>query len=296
MRLSEINTTDSPKHILAYGPPKSGKTLLAMRMAEAGYNIKLIDLENGFKVAKQLSQEAQERIDVISLPDTKANPCAMQALSNLFGLGEFKPCITHGLHKCQKCTLEGKEFNYLRLADLGPKDIVVLDSMTQWGNSILAHIGKNKGDEWKPEWEDWAKLGAVLDIGLGSIQNSPYNWIVITHEIMAKQQNKEEKIVPIAGTRNFSRNSAKYFDTVIYCEVINGKHQFASRTTYKNNILTGDRLGVEIENAGDKGLLAIFEGDRSKNKQGGIGAPGGASKNIQTPGSLGASGLPKDFK
>ena len=269
MKLSEISIVDAPKHILIYGPPKTGKTFQSVKLADHGYNIKLIDLENGFKVAKQLSQEAQERIDIISLPDTKENPCAMQALSNLFARGEFSPCIKHGLHKCQNCIAQQLPANHLKLSDLGPKDVVVLDSMTQWGNSILSHIGKNKGEDWVPEWEDWRKLGAVLDMGLSSIQNSPYNWIVITHEIMAKQQNKEEKIVPIAGTRNFSRNSAKYFDTVIYCEVVNGKHQFASRTTYKNNILTGDRLGVELENAGDKGLLAIFEGDRSGNKQGG---------------------------
>lgn len=275
MKLTDISTVDAPKHILEYGPPKSGKTLLAAKLAEHGYNIKLIDLENGFKVAKQLSQEAQERIDIISLPDTKENPCAMQALSNLFARGEFSPCIKHGLHKCQNCIAQQLPINSLKLSDLGPKDVVVLDSMTQWGNSILAHIAKNKPEDWVPEWEDWRKLGAVLDMGLSSIQNSPYNWIVITHEIMAKQQNKEEKIVPIAGTRNFSRNSAKYFDTVIYCEVVNGKHQFASRTTYKNNILTGDRLGVELENAGDKGLLAIFEGDRSGNKKsGGTGGQG----------------------
>jgi hypothetical protein len=226
----------------------------------------LIDLENGFKVAKQLSLEAQARIDVISIPDTKENPCAMQALSNLFGTGEFKPCIKHGLNKCQNCTAKGEPFNYLKLSDLGPKDVVVLDSMTQWSNSIMAHMARNKPDDWNPEWEHYRRQGTALDMGLGSIQNSPYNWIVITHEVMAQQQNKTEKIVPIAGTRNFSRNSAKYFDTVIYCEVANGKHQFASRTTYKNNILTGDRLGVEIENAGEKGLLAIFEGDKSGNK------------------------------
>lgn len=266
MRLDEIDTTNAPKHVIEYGPPKTGKTLLACSLAEHGYNIKLIELENGHLVAKQLSPEAQSRIDVIILPDTKENPCAMQSLANLFKAGKFKPCIEHGLDRCAKCTGAMKPFNALDLSELGPKDVVVLDSMTQWSNSILAHRARNKPDDWNPEWEDWRWQGTILDMGLGHIQNSTLNWIVISHEIMAKTQNKDEKIVPIAGTRNFSRNVAKYFDTVIYCEVVNGKHMFASRTTYKNNILTGDRLGVEIESNSEKGLLAVFEGDRSKNR------------------------------
>ena len=83
---------------------------------------------------------------------------------------------------------------------------------------------------------------------LSEIQNAPYNVICITHEVSTELEDGKEKLVPVAGTRNFSRNTAKYFDTVIYCEIKNGKHIAASKSTYANNILTGDRLGVEVEN------------------------------------------------
>jgi hypothetical protein len=272
MKMSEMDKSEVPKHVLLYGMPKTGKTLLALRMAECGYNIKLIEGENGHTVGFQLPKEAQDRIDTIILPDTKSNPCMMQALSNLFMRGEFKPCVEHGLDRCQLCTAAmNKPFNYLKLSDCGPKDIIVLDTMTQWGNSILAHMALKQPEDWNPEFKDWRKLGTVLDIGLGSIQNSRQNWIVITHEVAHENQAGVEKIFPVAGTRNFSRNSAKYFDTVVFCEISNGKHVFASRSTYKNNVITGDRMGVQIENS-DKGLLPIFEGDTSGNKMTGAAA------------------------
>ena len=263
--LDTIDATNAPKKVLLYGMSKTGKTLQAMKLAEAGYNIKFIGGENGHLVGKQLTQEAQKRVDVIQLPDTVTNPCMMQALAHLFKGGEFKPCIEHGLNKCMVCIGASKPFNYLKIADCGPKDIIVLDSMTQWGNSILAHMALKQSEDWTPEWEHWRKQGAILDMGLGVIQNSTKNWIVITHEIAHENQAGDEKIFPMAGTRNFSRNAAKYFDTVVYCEVVNGKHVFASRTTYKNKVVTGDRMGVQTEGS-DKGLLPIFEADLSGNK------------------------------
>lgn len=286
MKLSDIDETLAPKHIEVYGPPKSGKTLLALKMAEHGYNIWLIEGENGHLVGKQLSKEAQERVTVILLPDTKENPCMVQALTNLFKNNKLRACVRHGLDKCQLCTAKMDPAAYpwneeLDLTKMTAKDIVMIDTMTQWSNSIMAHIARKHQNEpdWNPEWDDWRRQGTYLDDGLGHIQNSSLNWIIVTHEIMAPTQIKGvEKLVPVAGTRNFSRNSAKYFDTVVYCEVANGRHSFASRTTYKNNIVTGDRMGVDIEKVGsDNGLLAIFEGDRSKNNSGTIGTGQGNS-------------------
>lgn len=266
MKLSEIDATEAPKHVMVYGPPKTGKTLSALTLAEHGYDIKYLGGENGHLVAKQLSLPAQERIDIIAFPDTWDNPCFMKGLYTLFKNGELNPCVEHGLNKCPMCTARQKSMNHIKLVEATAKTVYVLDSATQWGNSILATIGNKEGDDWKAEFDDWAKLGHILDMGLGYIQNSPHNWIVISHEVAHKTTDKkDEKIFPVAGTRNFSRNSAKYFDTVVYCEVVGGKHVFASRTTYKNNVLTGDRLGVQIESS-DRGLLPIFEADRSGNK------------------------------
>jgi hypothetical protein len=70
------------------------------------------------------------------------------------------------------------------------------------------------------------------------------------------------KIVPTAGTRNFSRNTAKYFDEVFYCEVRNKKHVVGSSTTYANNILTGSRSGQVTEGDSEASLLPIFTGER----------------------------------
>ena len=75
-------------------------------------------------------------------------------------------------------------------------------------------------------------------------------------------EDGKQRLVPTAGTRNFSRNTAKYFDEVIYCEVKNRKHIAASATTYSGNILTGSRSGVILENEASPSLLQIFSTSR----------------------------------
>ena len=61
-----------------------------------------------------------------------------------------------------------------------------------------------------------------------------------------------------------SRNTAKYFDHVVYCEVKNRKHSFASSTTYAGNILTGSRTDIALEADATPSLLRIFTGSNQK--------------------------------
>jgi hypothetical protein len=74
-------------------------------------------------------------------------------------------------------------------------------------------------------------------------------------------EDGKNKLVPTAGTRNFSRNTAKYFDEVIYCEVKNKKHIAASSSTYANNVLSGSRTGQVLETQANASLIPIFKGE-----------------------------------
>jgi hypothetical protein len=136
--------------------------------------------------------------------------------------------------------------------------------MTQLSNSFMNHIGKDKDDTWKPEWEHYRTQGAMLDRVLCQIQNASFNVIVITHESAIEMEDGKEKLIPVAGTRNFSRNTAKYFDEVVYCEVKNRRHIAASSTLYQQNILTGSRTGAELEKDQVPDLIKIFRPEGEK--------------------------------
>jgi hypothetical protein len=253
------------KRVLVYGPPKSGKTELVGRTAEK-YNLIWFDLENGSDTLLKLPEEWKQRVEVIKIPDTRGYPIAIETCLKVIKGDSVRICDEHGKAGCPQCWdmktkvwKEGKTGTEVCLKETASDTAIVFDSLTQLTNSAIANITRNKPDDYKLTYDDWGNLGKVLDTFLSYVQNAGYNVICISHENAVEMQDGKEKLVPTAGTRNFSRNSAKYFGEVIYCEVVNKKHRFASSTLYKNNVLTGSRAGKSMEDSAEPRLLDLWE-------------------------------------
>lgn len=259
MKLSDKTPTTTHR-ILVYGPPKTGKTELVGKLAEA-YNLLWFDLEKGHSTLFKLPKAWQERINIIELPDTREWPIASETLKKLFRGGEHKVCTEHGKIACLACMKMGKSVEVINLYALPSDTIVVVDSLTQMTSSIINHVTKDQDEEYRQEFDDYMELGKHMGNFLGDVQVAPFNVIFISHETTAKLEDGKERIVPVAGTRNFSRNTAKYFDDVVYCEVKNGKHSFGSSTIYANNVVTGSRSGIALEKQTIPTLMAIMKGN-----------------------------------
>lgn len=259
MKLSQ-RTASKSRRILLFGPPKSGKTWLAGQLAKE-FNLIWFDLENGVDTLLKLPDQDKERVEVISLPDTRSFPIAIETMLKVIKGGPAEICEEHGKVGCAICKKAGAPTNKIELSSLGLDTIVVVDSLTQLTNSALAHITRNQNDDYKLEYDDWGNLGKLMDIFLSHVQNAPFHIVCITHENEVEMVDGKEKIVPTAGTRNFSRNVAKYFDEVYYLQVKNGKHVVGSSTTYANNILTGSRGGHVLEKEGEPSLISVFKGE-----------------------------------
>lgn len=237
-------------HMILFGPPKAGKTELVGELAEHGLHLYFFDFENGsLTLSRSINKENQNNVDLYKIPDTKDFPIAIETALKVIKTGKYEICDIHGKISCALCKKNNTEFSIFDNTALGEKDVVVFDSLTQLSNSAMNHIGKDNkdGDLWKPEWSDYRKQGSMLDRFLSTIQNAPWNCIVISHESTVEMADGREKIIPIAGTRNFSRNTAKYFDEVVYCEVQNRQHKASSSTTYSLDVLTGSRSRTVIE-------------------------------------------------
>ena len=257
MKLSQKSRAKSHR-VLIFGPPKSGKTQLAGTLASE-FNLVWFDLEAGIDTLKKLPPEQQDRIEVLTIPDTRGFPIAIETLLKAIKGAPVEICEAHGKVACAICKKDGAPFTRVALNELPLDTVVVVDSLTQLTNSAIAHITKNQPEDYKLNYDDWGNLGKLMDTFLSYVQQAPFNIVCISHETEVEMEDGKQKLVPTAGTRNFSRNTAKYFDEVVYCEVKNKKHVAASATTYANNILTGSRSGISLESApGDASLVAIF--------------------------------------
>ena len=264
MKLSQKSSSNI-HHILLFGPPKSGKTQLAGTLSSA-YNLHWFDLENGYETLLKLPESAKERIEIFSIPDTRSFPIAIETMLKVIKGGAFSICETHGKISCAICKKDSQPFSSLSTKEWTDKDVLVVDSLTQLTNSAIAHITKSQPEEYKLNYDDWGNLGKLMDAFLSHVQNAPFNVVCISHETETEMEDGKLKLVPTAGTRNFSRNTARYFGEVIYCEVKNRKHIAASSTTYANNILTGSRTGVVLEGSELSSLLPIFSSANAESK------------------------------
>jgi len=259
MKLSQKTASKSHRALL-FGPPKSGKTQLAGELSSA-FNLIWFDLENGVDTLLKLPSEQQDRIEVISLPDTRSYPIAIETMLKVIKGGPVEICEAHGKVACGICKRDSLPAISVSLSTLPLDTIVVVDSLTQLTNSAISHITKGQPEDYRLTFEDWGNLGKLMDTFLSHVQQSPFHIVCISHETETEMEDGKMKLVPTAGTRNFSRNTAKYFDEVIYCEVKNKKHIAASSTLYSGNILTGSRTGSVLESQSTASLVPIFKGE-----------------------------------
>jgi hypothetical protein len=259
MKLSQKSASKSHR-ALVFGPPKSGKTQLAGELSKE-FNLIWFDLENGVDTLLKLPVSQQERIEVITLPDTRSYPIAIETMLKVIKGGKNDICDKHGKVSCSLCKKDGLPFTSVELSTLPLDTIIVVDSLTQLTNSAISHITKNQPEDYKLNYDDWGNLGKLMDTFLSHVQQAAFNIVCISHETETEMEDGKMKLVPTAGTRAFSRNTAKYFDEVIYCEVKNKKHIAASSTLYNGNILTGSRTGATLETQDSASLIPIFKGE-----------------------------------
>lgn len=273
MKLTDYKP-NAARHIMVYGPPKVGKTIAALMLAKYGYKLWYCDGEDSIKSAWALDAQGQRiipdealaNIELIRLPDSMTYPIMGETMLKIVKGGECKVCHIHGKVSCPICSKDPSAvITTIDVNKFGPKDILVGDSVTQMGNSFISHIKKKEiaaglmADDLKLDWDEWAKQGFLMDRVFSQVQVAPWHSIWLSHEEMSKMTDKSESIVPKMGTRNFSKNSAKYFDDVVYLDKVNNKLKMYSSATYSNNVLTGSRTGKMVEKEGSRGLIELFE-------------------------------------
>lgn len=268
MKLTEYKESAARK-ICVHGDPKTGKTDLVGQLAEHK-KLWWFDLDDGVKTllhSPRMKKEWFDNIELFPLPDTQLLPIGIDTLLRVIKGGEHKICWRHGACGCLRCKTEApNNFSTINVGTFTNNDIMVIDSGSQLASSIMCHISRKilaaDGDKWmefSPGWDEFKKQGIVSNRVYSILQHAPFNVIVITHSQVVKMEDGKNKLVPIGGTSEYSKEFAKFFDEVIYCEIVNRKHVFASSTTYSGNIVVGSRTGKELEKMEKPSLLEFFK-------------------------------------
>lgn len=276
MRYVELKKSDE-QHLCIFGEPFTGKSTLASTLAELGFKLLWISFDKGHTVLGKLSQAAQERIELIRVPDTKDFPVGIATANKIMTGAKVSVCQSHGQVSCSTCQKNSAPFDDVQLNSLGLDWIVVFDHITQIAESAMAWTIKkaiNDGekdatgsvekdpDVFKPGRDQYAIQGFLMNKFLTNMQACRQNVICIAHVGETEFEDGRKKLVPLIGTIPYSRNAPKYFDNIIYCEVANKMHKSGSVTTYAANVISGSRTDIDISKYMDGGrptLKPFFE-------------------------------------
>lgn len=260
MKLSAVAALYHPQHILVYGDPSVGKSTLVSKLAEAGYSLKWLSLDNGHHILQKLSPAAQERVELYNIPDTRGYPVGVDTLRVLLDRKNLHICDLHGKQDCGPCKAATKTFSDLDLTTLTKQDIIVIDNLSQFSASVQSLVVKDKAIDYKLQLDDWGALKFHLEKYLTDIQQYPFNIVCIAHAVEEEMVDKTKKIMPAVGSSTFAPKVGGFFDHVIYCNIQGGSHKFGSKSTYRPAIITKSRSDVVIETMAEASLVPFFDG------------------------------------
>lgn len=256
-----LKAESATTRVIVMGLSGSGKSTLVSKLAADGFNLHWFTLDNDLDILLKLPPAAQENVEIYDIPDTASSPRAADVMMKLLKNKKGTICHEHGIWDCAICKKADKSFDSVDLTILDPKrDIVVIDTGTTLGHSVMAHAMRGQPVDYKPERDDWGALRKWTEFFYSEFQGARFNLIVIFHTIEATMEDDKVKLVPSFGSKDMSSKIAGAFSHVVYCEVKNKEHKAYSASTYSGNILTKSRRDFLIENLKTPSLTPIFTG------------------------------------
>ena len=228
-----------PVKILLMGDPGGGKTGSLASLAKAGYNLRIMDFDNGTEILRNLlTPEEYARCSIVPLQDRRA-------AKRLPVLGEGNtikgytvraiPTKADAWQRAINLVFDWKteQHSYGSVYDWTGKDVLVLDSITHmWRtamNFILAinnRLGQNPS---QPEWGTCQ--GMILDV-LSTFFDASIkcNVVCCAHIAYDTDQNEILHGLPSGPGRALNKEIGTYFNHTIRAATIGNSHKIVTKS------------------------------------------------------------------
>ena len=203
--------------ILAFGPAKVKKTWWAVKAADAGFNVLLLDGDDGSQILTQVAKESLERIHVINIVDKQEMPVMCHFLTRFLKGDPFmweeedKTILLRAASAKQDCS-----YYIFDPSKLTTNDVVIIDSWSAlcwslaWRWYRENNVKVDDADQAKTsQWNGYRWSGAMASWMLKQIKTLNCHVIVIGHQSVYEKRHDEVIGGKIKQVVEWSRTQAK---------------------------------------------------------------------------------------
>jgi len=256
MPLASSDAFQSPARLLLYGPPKTGKTWFACKAAEAGFNVILLDGDNGSQIISNIPMKARQKIAVVKLFDTPKesvfhNFIISLSRGKLFAWNED----TNNIVFAKQATQFRPENNHVVInpSALTPNDVLVIDSWSSFCRSMELYYKLQNNikilEALKKDWDDYHWAKRLINEAMHFIKSLPCHVVIIAHsntyeKYKGKGKAREvvsQRIQPLSYSGPQGEQLAKDFSDILYF-FVNRQSQLAMTTATAHGRDGGSRV------------------------------------------------------
>jgi len=223
----------------------SGKTGALSSLAGAGYNIRILDLDNGIDALanilrdpkSQYGKEALSRVDYETITD------GMRNIN-----GKLVPTRATAWQRAVKLLDNWKTetADYGPISTWTPQDVLVIDSLTFLSTAALQFVlSMNARLGQQPHQSDWYAGQQMIESLLQMLYDEGVkcNIIVMSHVQYIGEDNGPQRGYPSSLGKSLAPKIGRYFNTILMAKTS------GSGTVQKRKILTNTAGLVELKNS-----------------------------------------------
>jgi hypothetical protein len=211
-----------PVKTLVCSESGGGKTGLNASLAAAGYNLRMLDLDNNSRVLFSLLNDPES-------PYVKADPRVSERLQSVIGLSEKRTASGGKLGMARAevwskaCGLLEKwkdgEKDFGSIVDWTTQDVLIVDSFTRLGDAAMRFVQAMNGRLNQHPWQsDYGEAQGLLKSFLEIIADPTIkcNVVINCHIASVEDGDGVSRDYPKAPGKAIAKDIATYFGSLLY--------------------------------------------------------------------------------
>jgi len=214
---------------LCYGGVKLKKTWWAGNAAAAGFNVIMIDGDDGLHILNNIEPAIRKRISVIDAIDEFDRPVMAELVTRVL---KGRPFLwnekTKRLAPSVAAANPLHQHMYFDATKLTANDVLVMDSWTalSWSLSFRFAVEHSidLSDASKTEWDGYMWSGNMANWVLSQISALPCHVVIIAHEQLAEKYENNKVVSSRTQPASISKNHSKLlggkFSEILYFKIV----------------------------------------------------------------------------